>query len=110
MGDERRIDALMVQVEAGRRAVRGDIFIDCSGDGDLAVKAGAPFELRRRARPPALYPSMMLLPQQHRSGKGEVKPGKPSRNWWRRRSPPARINSRAERQCSTDKVRRRMAT
>jgi hypothetical protein len=59
MNDERRIDALMVETKAGRRAVRSKIFIDCSGDGDLAVWAGAPFEIGDAHGHP-LYPSMML--------------------------------------------------
>src|SRR5437763_14028350 len=45
MHDDRRVDALMVETKAGRRAVRANIFIDCSGDGDLAAWAGAPFEI-----------------------------------------------------------------
>src|SRR6478609_4706671 len=44
MQDGRRIDALMVETRAGRQAVRAGIYIDCSGDGDLAAWAGAPFE------------------------------------------------------------------
>jgi hypothetical protein len=39
--------------------VRGDIFIDCSGDGDLAAFAGAPFELGD-AEGGMLYPTMMF--------------------------------------------------
>jgi len=59
MNDDSRIDALMVETKAGRRAVRSEIFIDCSGDGDLAVWAGAPFEIGDEHGHP-LYPSMML--------------------------------------------------
>lgn len=59
MSDDRRIDALMVETKAGRQAVRSEIFIDCSGDGDLAVWAGAPFEVGDEHGHP-LYPSMML--------------------------------------------------
>ena len=59
MGDNSRIDALMVETKAGRQAVRAEIFIDCSGDGDLAVWAGAPFELGDEHGHP-MYPSMML--------------------------------------------------
>ncbi len=40
-------------------AVRGGIFIDCSGDGDLAVWAGAPYEIGDDAGG-MLYPSMMF--------------------------------------------------
>jgi hypothetical protein len=59
MRDERRIDALMVETRAGRRAVRAKIFIDCSGDGDLAAWAGARFEVGDNAGG-MLYPSMMF--------------------------------------------------
>jgi len=34
--DDGRIDALVVETKSGRFAVRAAIFIDCSGDGDLA--------------------------------------------------------------------------
>jgi FAD dependent oxidoreductase len=36
-----RITAVIVETKSGRRAIRGETFIDCSGDGDLAVFAGA---------------------------------------------------------------------
>src|SRR6201991_3440360 len=59
MQDERRVDALMVETKAGRRAVRAGIYIDCSGDGDLAAWAGARFEVGDNAGS-MLYPSMMF--------------------------------------------------
>jgi len=59
MQDDRRVHALMVETKAGRRAVRSDIFIDCSGDGDLAAWAGARFEVGDNAGS-MLYPSMMF--------------------------------------------------
>src|SRR5579862_466653 len=59
MQDKRRIHALMVETKAGRRAVAADIFIDCSGDGDLAAWAGAPFEVGDNSGS-MLYPSMMF--------------------------------------------------
>jgi ribulose 1,5-bisphosphate synthetase/thiazole synthase len=59
MHDERHIDALMVETKAGRLAVRANIFIDCSGDGDLAAWAGAKFEVGDNAGS-MLYPSMMF--------------------------------------------------
>lgn len=43
--DGPRVAALMVETKSGRRAVEGRVFIDGSGDGDLAVWAGAPFEV-----------------------------------------------------------------
>ncbi len=59
MQDDKRIHALMVETKAGRRAVRAGIFIDCSGDGDLAAWAGARFEVGDNAGS-MLYPSMMF--------------------------------------------------
>jgi hypothetical protein len=59
MDDERRISALLVETKAGRQAVRAGIFIDCSGDGDLAAWAGAPFEVGDN-QGHMLYPSMMF--------------------------------------------------
>jgi len=59
MQDERRINVLMVETKAGRQAVRAGIFIDCSGDGDLAAWAGAPFEVGDN-NGSMLYPSMMF--------------------------------------------------
>ncbi|WP_407168196.1 FAD-dependent oxidoreductase [Bradyrhizobium sp. ORS 111] len=54
-----RIRALMVETKAGRQAVLAGIFIDCSGDGDLAVWAGASYEVGDNAGS-MLYPSMMF--------------------------------------------------
>ncbi|HVV40542.1 MAG TPA: FAD-dependent oxidoreductase [Nitrobacter sp.] len=53
------IDALLVETKAGRQAVVAGIFIDCSGDGDLAAWAGAPCEVGDNAGS-MLYPSMMF--------------------------------------------------
>jgi FAD-dependent oxidoreductase family protein len=53
------IGALLVETKSGRGAVRGKIFIDCSGDGDLAAWAGAPFELGD-ADGNLLYPTTMF--------------------------------------------------
>jgi FAD dependent oxidoreductase len=59
MHDARRINALMVETKAGRQAVCADIFIDCSGDGDLAAWAGARYEVGD-GQGSMLYPSMMF--------------------------------------------------
>jgi len=59
MHDDGRIDALMVETKAGRQAVRAAVYIDCSGDGDLAAWAGAPFEIGD-SKGHTLYPSMMF--------------------------------------------------
>jgi hypothetical protein len=49
---------LLVETKSGRRAIRGRVFIDCSGDGDLAAWMGAPFELGD-GKGNMLYPSTM---------------------------------------------------
>jgi hypothetical protein len=53
------IDALLVETKSGRGAIRGRIFIDASGDGDLAAWAGAPFE-KGDANGHLLYPTLMF--------------------------------------------------
>src|SRR5882724_9885225 len=59
MHDEKRINALMVETKAGRKAIAAEIFIDCSGDGDLAAWAGARYEVGDHEGH-LLYPSMMF--------------------------------------------------
>ncbi|GAA0001517.1 hypothetical protein BRDID11002_15180 [Bradyrhizobium diazoefficiens] len=74
--------------------MRSEIFIDCSGDGDLAVWAGAPFEVGDEHGHP-LYPSMMLR-------LNNIDPEKAGEAWrtipqlMKRRSPPAPTNSRGK--------------
>src|SRR6478752_5500723 len=59
MHDEKRVNAVLVETKAGRQAVRAGIFIDCSGDGDLAAWAGARYEVGDN-QGSMLYPSMMF--------------------------------------------------
>ena len=49
------IEALLVETKSGRMAMRAQVFVDCSGDGDLAAFAGARFD-----KDDMLYPSMMF--------------------------------------------------
>ena len=57
--DGETLSALVLETKSGRRAVRGRVFIDCSGDGDLAAWAGAPFEFGDNAGN-MLYPTLMF--------------------------------------------------
>ena len=59
MQSQRQVRALLVETKSGRRAVVGRAFIDCSGDGDLAAWAGAPYE-KGDGRGNMLYPSTMF--------------------------------------------------
>jgi len=57
------IRALLIETRSGRAAVLARSFIDCSGDGDLAAHAGAPFEKGRGADgigEDMMYPSTMF--------------------------------------------------
>jgi len=58
-GEDAAIAALLIETKSGRCAVRGRVFIDCSGDGDLAAWTGAPFELGDAAGN-LLYPTAMF--------------------------------------------------
>ena len=54
-----RIDALALETKSGRVAVRARLFIDCSGDADLAHWAGVPTE-KGDASGHLLYPTLMF--------------------------------------------------
>ena len=56
MADENRIDAVLVESKSGRAAVRGRMFVDASGDGDLAAWSGVRYEKLDEL----LYPSLMF--------------------------------------------------
>ena len=55
-----QIDALLIETRSGRQAVRARTFIDCSGDGDLAMHAGVPFEKASSGHDMMMYPSTMF--------------------------------------------------
>ncbi len=45
--EDGRVLAVLVDSKTGRKAVRGKIFIDATGDGDVAAQAGVPFDFGR---------------------------------------------------------------
>jgi hypothetical protein len=59
MGGDDTIGAVLIESKSGRAAVRGRLFIDASGDGDLAAWAGVPFE-KSPAIAGMMYPSLMF--------------------------------------------------
>jgi hypothetical protein len=59
MGARDRIEAVLVETKSGRFAIRGRIFVDASGDGDLAAWSGVPYEIGDSAGN-LLYPSTMF--------------------------------------------------
>ncbi|WP_019936898.1 FAD-dependent oxidoreductase [Bordetella sp. FB-8] len=54
-----RLDTLFLETKSGRRAVRARVFIDCSGDADLAHWAGLPYEKGDEAGH-MMYPTLMF--------------------------------------------------
>lgn len=56
MADEDTVDAILIESKSGRAAVRGRMFVDASGDGDVAAWAGVRYEKSA----PLLYPSLMF--------------------------------------------------
>ncbi|MHB8620565.1 MAG: FAD-dependent oxidoreductase, partial [Chloroflexota bacterium] len=42
--EDSQVRALLVESKSGRGAITANVFIDCSGDADLAAWAGAPYE------------------------------------------------------------------
>ena len=47
--EDGRIRGVLIDTKQGRRAVLGAVFIDATGDGDLAAKAGVPSSLGRES-------------------------------------------------------------
>jgi hypothetical protein len=59
MEGESRVEALVVETNSGRLGIRGRVFVDCSGDGDLAAWAGVPYE-KGKGPGELLYPTTMF--------------------------------------------------
>jgi hypothetical protein len=59
VGDAGRVDGVVVESKSGRGVLRGGVFIDCSGDGDLVHWSGAGHE-KADPRGEMLYPSTMF--------------------------------------------------
>ncbi len=74
MADERHIDAVLVETKSGRFAVRGEVFVDGSGDGDLAAWAGVPYDVGDGAGN-MLYPSTMFRINGVEPGQGRPRVG-----------------------------------
>ncbi len=59
MRDATHLEAVFVETKSGRFAIRARCFIDCTGDGDVAALAGAPYEKGTDGHG-MMYPSTMM--------------------------------------------------
>ena len=59
MAGDDTIDAVLIESKSGRNAVRGRVFIDATGDGDVSAWAGVPFE-KSPGIDGMMYPSLMF--------------------------------------------------
>jgi hypothetical protein len=59
MAGDDTIDAVLIESKSGRAAIRGRVFIDASGDGDLSAWAGVPYEISP-GLDGMMYPSLMF--------------------------------------------------
>ncbi len=73
-----RVDAMLIENKDGRGAVRARVFIDATGDGDVAVRAGVPSQVRDRLQPPTtcakilnFHPASQRFPDLYRQHHAE---------------------------------------
>ena len=57
-----RVKAVFIENKNGRQAIRAKVFIDATGDGDLAKDAGIPFTIRQGLQPPTTGANIQGLP------------------------------------------------
>ena len=56
------VSAVFVENKNGRQAIRARVFVDATGDGDLAKAVGLPFEIRKGLQPPTTCAAISGLP------------------------------------------------
>ena len=69
------IQGVIIENKSGRRAILAKRVIDCTGDGDISARSGAPFEKGREKD--GLMPSVSLLFHLHNEGPLEELPATP---------------------------------
>lgn len=59
-----RIEAVYIENKNGRGAIRARVFVDATGDGDLAAHAGVPFAIAEHLQPPTACAKVLHFPGQ----------------------------------------------
>lgn len=52
--EEGRMHAVIIEDKSGRRAITAKMFVDATGDGDVAAQMGFSYEMRENLQPPTL--------------------------------------------------------
>ena len=60
--DGERVDAVFIENKNGRCAIQATVYVDATGDGDLARDAGIPFKIRDGLQPPTTCAEVLGLP------------------------------------------------
>lgn len=78
-----RIKAVIIESKAGRQAIIGNMYVDATGDGDVAARAGVPFKVGREADG-AMQPQtlMYVLGNVDIQSVGEYLQKKGKRGYW----------------------------
>ncbi|MDI6782499.1 MAG: FAD-dependent oxidoreductase [bacterium] len=58
--EKNKITSIVIVNKSGEQTLSGDIFIDCTGDGDIAAFSGAPFEVGRKQNGLTQPPTLMF--------------------------------------------------
>ncbi len=59
---ENAVQAVFIENKNGRQAIRAKVFIDATGDGDLAKDLGLPFKIRNGLQPPTTCANIHGVP------------------------------------------------
>jgi hypothetical protein len=60
--DGNRVKAVFIENKNGRQAIVADVYVDATGDGELAKDVGLPFEIREGLQPPTTCAHVSGLP------------------------------------------------
>ena len=61
--DNGKIKAVFIENKSGRQAIKAKMYVDATGDGDLAMAAGLPFKIREGLQPPTTCADISGLPK-----------------------------------------------